>query len=104
MKHQEEPSILTDNCFYWYPVSSASARLRNEEVRLDEVERYFEQLGFDVSRDNNNVEATHGPTTVVFTYSERCKSVYKSLRVQRGGKRSNIVWLRRYIADNIEQN
>lgn len=93
-----EPAILTANTFYWTPACNASSRRRNEARQLATVATYLAALGFTVNDRDDRVSATNGNVEVVFSYSESCSNVYKSLQVTRGGKRSNISAIRKIAA------
>lgn len=90
-----EPAILTASTYFWSSATSASSRRRNEERRQAEVAAFFASLGLNVHRSGDNVIADNDTLHVVFNYNESCKNVYKSLTVERNGKRSNITSLRK---------
>jgi len=91
--------ILEANTYYWSPATHADGRRSRERRRVAEAERTLESLGFGVSSDSNSVtgvaEFEGEEIEVVFSYSESCRNVYKSLQVYRDGRRSNITLLRK---------
>lgn len=92
----DEPKILTANTYFWKPSGNASQRRSKEEMRLNEVQNWFESLGMKiVARDEHEVAAEKGELTAAFSYKESCKNVYKHLEVYRGDKKSNITALRK---------
>lgn len=95
-----EPSILWVNTYFFKPDSTASGRRRKEEHYLSTVGSFFSNVGFDVVRGSDYVKGEmqhekYGKIVVVFTYSESCSHVYRSLSVTRDGKKSNITLLRK---------
>ncbi|WP_299823672.1 hypothetical protein [uncultured Pontibacter sp.] len=90
------PDILTANTFNWAAASNASTRRYNEKKRLDEVSSFFKEIGFQVHQDGDSVTATIDNLEVYFSYRESCKNVYKTFKVYRDGKKSNITVLRKY--------
>lgn len=92
-----EPSILSANTYFWTPAQNASTRRRNEERNQQAVADYLQLLGFDVERNGDAVKGYHPDykVRVVFSYSESCANVYKSLSVTRSGKNSNITAIRK---------
>ena len=91
------PSILTANCYFWNPCSSADGRRRCEEKRQSEVASFFHAAGFAVTRNGNSVNASGFGLDIDFHYSETCGNVYKSLSVYRNGKKSNITAIRKHF-------
>jgi hypothetical protein len=91
------PQILTANTYFWKPSTSASGRRSNENRRLSEVADFFKQLGFDVEMPDR-VVANKAELRVIFTYSETCNNVYKTLAVYKNGKVSNITAIKKLIS------
>ena len=94
----EIPSILTQNCFYRKPNSVASCRRRNEERRQDEVFNFLKRVGFEVERKGDSVRGRLNELYIEFSYYETCGNVYKSLYIERNGKKSNISALKKLLA------
>lgn len=90
-----EPSILTANTYFWKPGQNASSRRRNEERNQNKVADFFRSIGMEVTQKGDDIFGQKGYITAVFSYSESCKNVYKSLSVKRNGKNSNILSLRK---------
>lgn len=90
-----EPTILTANTYFWTSGASASNRRRNEERNLATVADFFRALGMQVSVSSDSVVGHKDGIRAVFSYSESCKNVYKSLSITRDGKSSNITSLRK---------
>lgn len=91
-----EPSILGINTYKWKPASSASARRAAEVKTLNQVSSYFKEIGLEVKTDEDSVSGEAVGLSVVFTYRQSCKNVYKSLSVYSNGKKSNITALRKF--------
>ena len=87
----EIPDILEANTYFWKPASNASGRRRNEQRRLTEVETWLE---------SNAKTLQDGGFEVGFTYEESVKNVYKRLVIYRNGKRSNLLALKNWLANN----
>lgn len=89
------PEIFTANTHFWSSSSSDSVRRSNEERRQKEVANFLESLGFYIAREGNYVDAIGdfdgiGKVQVTFYYYESCRHVYKSVRVYRNGKKSDV--------------
>ena len=96
-----EPAILSANTFYWNSADTSAARRSNEERNTSKVASYLESIGFIITdRDTSNITAVCGNVEVKFHYSETCNNVYKSLYVQKDGKKSNITTIRK-IANSL---
>lgn len=93
-----EPDILTANCFYWNPGSTAALRTSAENRRQTQAGEWLKKAGLKVSYSGDTVTAEGDGIVVEFSYYESCKNVYKSFTVYRGGKKSNIKGLRSWIA------
>lgn len=100
-----EPSILSANTYFWSANSSASGRRCKEKKVLSEVVGYLRGIGFTVKARTDEYAAIHASTefagqvvSVVFSYSESCANVYKSLCVSRDGRPSNITLVRKIAA------
>ena len=100
-----EPTILTEKTFFYHPAFNASGRRRSENKQHSIVKRYFEDLGFKVTRSDGEYTGAgiqhvkFGKVEVLFYYTETCKNVYKTLSVTRDGKASNITLLRKIAAE-----
>lgn len=82
------PEILTANTYFWTPAGSASSRRSVEKRRNNEVAQFIEA----------NQEALNAAGIEInFSYSESCKNVYKSCKITRNGKRSNITAVRKAL-------
>ncbi len=75
------PDILTANTYFWSPAGSASGRRSNEKRHNGEVERFIQA---------NRVALDAAGITIRFDYSESCSHVYRTFKVFRNGKKSNI--------------
>lgn len=83
------PSILTANCYFWTPGRSAASRRNNETRRNNEVADFLAA---------NAAQLAAAGIVVNFSYSESCHNVYKSCRITRNGKLSNITAVRKALA------
>ena len=97
-----EPSILSRNIYNWKPSSNASTRRAAEIRTLDQVSSYFKEIGLEVKTDGDSVSGEAVGLSVVFTYRQSCKNVYKSLSVYSNGKKSNITALRKFAANHTK--
>jgi len=84
----ELPAILTANCYFWTPGSSASHRRSNEARRHAEVQAFLDR--------HAEVLAAAG-IVVEFSYSESCNNVYKSLVVYQHGQKKTIRALKKAL-------
>lgn len=95
----ELPAILEANTYYWKPASHAAKRRDNEQYRQTQVYDFLTGLGF-TTEWNQSLDMVMGykdEVEVLFVYRETCKNVYKSLKVLRNGKRSNITVLKKLL-------
>ncbi len=90
-----EPTILAANTYYWQPRGSAADRRRNEVRHLTNVADFFRAIGMAVTESGDSVVGQKDGILAVFSYSESCKNVYKTLQITRDGKSSNITSLRK---------
>ena len=93
----EIPTIFTANTYFWGSNSGANSRRNAENRRQDEAANFFTAIGMEVSRSGDTVTAEGHNLFIEFSYSESCKNVYKTLRIYRNGKKSNISSLRKLI-------
>jgi len=96
-----EPKILTANTFYWKPCSSAAQRRSSEKRNQEQVKKFLEGLGFEIVWIGDRVTGKKDDSEVIFSYSESCKNVYKSLEVRKNGEKSNIRTLRKLYKSQI---
>jgi|WetSurMetagenome_2_1015567.scaffolds.fasta_scaffold114801_2 hypothetical protein len=83
------PEIMTANCYFWTPSTSASGRRSNEIRRNREVAVFI--AAAKPILDAAGIE-------IDFSYSESCHNVYKSCMITRNGKRSNITAVRKALS------
>jgi hypothetical protein len=81
------PEIMTANTYFWSPGGSASMRRHNEDRRNNEVARFLESHGFTLIQPHTWRRAG---VEVYFNYSEGCSHVYRTMKITRDGKKSNI--------------
>ena len=84
----EIPSIMTANTYFWTPSGSASGRRSNEKRRNGEVAEFLAENADALKAANVEVN---------FSYSESCHNVYKSCKITRNGKRSNVTAIRKAL-------
>lgn len=83
------PEILTANTYYWTPATHAASRRRNEQRHAAEVESFI--AAYRAVLDAAGI-------AIEFSYSESCNHVYKTCKITRNGKRSNITAVRKALA------
>ena len=82
------PSILTANTYYWTPSNYAAGRRHNEERRHSEIANFVAA---------NKAALDAAGIVIDFEYSESCHNVYKTCKITRNGKRSNITAVRKAL-------
>jgi len=82
------PEILTANTYFWSPGGSASSRRSNEKRRNGEVAHFIAANQGDLNAAGIEID---------FSYSESCRNVYKTCKITRNGKRSNITAVRKAL-------
>lgn len=95
MLNVSEPTILTANTYFWSPSNNSGGRRHSEEKYRNIVSDFFRQIGMEVSIVEGKVVGVKDEIVAVFSYSESCKNIYKTLSVSRNGKASNITALRK---------
>ena len=91
----EIPKILSANTFYWNSGKNSSTRRWNEEKNQSEVANFLEKIGFDVNREGDHVIGKRDGVEINFHYTESCNNVYKTLKIYKNDKRSNITLLKK---------
>lgn len=91
---EAEPSILSDNTFFWKPAGTADARRRSEEIKLEKVADFLRSLGFKVEEKAKKLHGRKQDWEVVFCYSEGRDKVYKKLNIKKAGKAATLQQLR----------
>ena len=82
------PEILTAKTFFWTPGRHASERRSNEARRNGEVADFIAA---------NQAALDTAGVVIDFSYSESCSNVYKTCRITRNGKLSNITAVRKAL-------
>lgn len=88
------PEILQASTQFWKPRDTASQRRQSEEKHFDVVENFLRSIGFSTSRSTNAVHGTKDTLSVKFFYMESQNKVYKSLLIEKNGKKANILTLK----------
>lgn len=93
----EIPYIFTVNTYFWKPSCNSRERRANELRRYSEAKSYFESWGFKYNGNTRMYELQNASNfiEVEFHYSESCNNIYKSLKIFKNGKKSNITTLKR---------
>lgn len=89
------PKCLTTNYYFFHPASYSYKRRDNEERIIGEAEDFFKKVGFNVTEsEHSGFTATttfmEENVKVIFDYRESCRNIYKTFKVFKNGKKSNV--------------
>ncbi len=102
----ELPRFLAKNTFYWESGTTSARRSFNEKLVLQEAISFFEAIGFklklvfiDVKSIKGERQFDNQKIEIVFSYYESAQNVYKTFKIYRDGKKTNIRIIKKMIEE-----
>lgn len=94
------PEVLTAKTWFWNPGNSVNQRRENEEKYAVAVYDFVLAIGFELN-DSGLWERHYQnqAITIEFDYAETANNVYRTLRIWRDGKKSNMSIIKKIAAE-----
>lgn len=93
------PEVLTAKTYFWNPGNSANQRRQNEETQAVAVYDFVLAIGFELN--DSGLWERHYQNQVItieFDYAETVNNVYRTLKIWRDGKKSNMSIIKKIAA------